>query len=265
MLTTLTGRHPRVTALLLGTLGVASATWTATLLASIPHVKFPGARCVPSPPSPSYSKPFPAARAPLNEKTAYEGPDFPPSLPLPLATHAVGLVAEESVHYALSAPEAHEEWIAYMPPGAGVVRLGPRDMNRAFIVAMFHELHCLRYLRDAFSLATSGKEEPAWGHVQHCLNLLRRAALCGADTTLERADAEHDVFELLGGGGRSEAGRVGAYHVCRDWDAVYDEMTRSWIKWWEYGKAHNLTGEWSQIAFRIHAVVDPIRAVLAEP
>ena len=188
--------------------------------------------------------------------TAYEGLDFPASLPLPPPNagkpQSVGLVVEESVHFALSAdaPEAYEEWMGYLPPGAGVVRLGPHtdpDMNRAFIVAMFHELHCLQYLRDEFASATrpaserKGKE-PAWGHVQHCLNLLRRAVLCGADTTLERADAEHDVFSQRRGDDGPAVGRVGAYHVCRDWDAVYDEMTRSWIKWWEYGKEHNISG-----------------------
>lgn len=185
--------------------------------------------------------------------TAYEGLDFPASLPLPRELHAVGLVSEESVHFALSsdATEAHEEWMGYLPPGAGVVRLGPPtdvDTNRAFIVAMFHELHCLRYLRDEFALTTGparereGKE-PAWGHVQHCLNLLRRAVLCEADTTLERADMEHDVFAQRGGDDGLAVGRVGEYHVCRDWDVVYDEMARSWIRWWEYGKEHNITGE----------------------
>ena len=188
--------------------------------------------------------------------TAYEGLDFPASLPFPPEAgepHAVGLVAEESVHFALSAdaPEAHDEWMGYLPPGAGVVRLSPSTdagMNRAFIVAMFHELHCLRYLRDEFARATGPASEregkvPAWGHVQHCMNLLRRAVLCGADTTLERADAEHDVFAEHGGADGLAVGRVGAYHECRNWDAVYDEMARSWIRWWEYSKAHNITGE----------------------
>ena len=133
---------------------------------------------------------------------------------------------------------------------AGVVRLSPPnnpDMNRAFIVGMFHELHCLRYLRDEFASATKpardrkGKE-PAWGHVQHCLNLLRRAVLCGADTTLERADAEYDVFAQREGIDEHALGRVGAYHVCRDWSTVYEEMTRSWIRWWDYGKEHNIIG-----------------------
>jgi len=232
--TVILGRHPRCVALLFVALSVASAVWTATLLASIPNVKFGAAPC-----PPSYS---------------YEGLDFPASLPLPPDAEkpqSVGLVVEESVHFALSddAPEAYEEWMGYLPPGAGVVRLGPptdADMNRAFIVAMFHELHCLQYLRDEFASATrpaterKGKE-PAWGHVQHCLNLLRRAVLCGADTTLERADAEHDVFAQHRGENGSPMGRVGAYHVCRDWDAVYGEMTQSWIKWWEYGKEHNIS------------------------
>ncbi|KAH9160564.1 hypothetical protein EDB89DRAFT_2078934 [Lactarius sanguifluus] len=245
----MTERHPRYAALVFVALSVASATWTTTLLASMPHVKSAVGPC-----APSYS---------------YEGLDFPASLPLPPDTgqpHAVGLVAEESVHFGLSAdaPEAHEEWMGYLPPGAGVVRLGPptdAGMNRAFIVGMFHELHCLRYLRDEFARATSparereGKE-PAWGHVQHCLNLLRRAALCGADTTLERADAEHDVFAQGGGDDGPAMGRVGAYHVCRDWDTVYDEMARSWIRWWEYGKEHNITGG---CLYRFPGTEDPKR------
>jgi len=227
-------RHPRCSALLLVALSVASATWTTTLLASMPRIKSAVAPC-----TPSYT---------------YEGLDFPASLPLPSAAGQpppVGLVVEETVHFSLSADalEAHDEWMKYLPPGAGVVRLGPptnKDMNRAFIVAMFHELHCLQYLREEFASATrpaserKGKE-PAWGHVQHCLNLLRRAVLCGADTTLERADAENDIFARHGGDDGPAMGRVGAYHVCRDWDSVYAEMTRSWIKWWEYGKEHNIT------------------------
>src|SRR6266702_2496422 len=44
-------RHPRCAALLLVALSVASATWTTTLLASMPHLKSVG------PCAPSYCKP----------------------------------------------------------------------------------------------------------------------------------------------------------------------------------------------------------------
>ncbi|KAI0295628.1 hypothetical protein B0F90DRAFT_1749919 [Multifurca ochricompacta] len=138
---------------------------------------------------------------------------------------SVGLVAEESVHFALDTPEAYEEWMHYLPPGAGVVRLGPE--NRAFIVGMFHELHCLQYLRDEVVAV-----EPVWPHVQHCMNLLRRAVLCDADTTLEPGDFTERDFT---------SDRLGQYHVCRDWGAVYDQMAVNWVEWWKYGKAHNIT------------------------
>ncbi|KAI0262322.1 hypothetical protein BC834DRAFT_972119 [Gloeopeniophorella convolvens] len=200
--------HPRTAAFLLLALAALSTAWTATLLAAIPRFSFPAPSCIDTHPY------------------TYDALDVPQTLPLPAPLPHVALVAEESTHYALSpAPEAHAEWLRYMPHGAGVARGGPA--RRAFIVGMFHELHCTQYLRDEFAAPA-----PAWPHVQHCLNLLRRAALCGADATLERGDFAERAFA---------EDRVGAAHVCRDWEGVYGAVARDWVAWWKYGKAHNIT------------------------
>ncbi|KAI0067444.1 hypothetical protein BV25DRAFT_1819781, partial [Artomyces pyxidatus] len=179
--------HSKPNAFLLAVLSIVSIVWTSYLILFVCTVDFAHLE----------------ARA-----YSYEGYDFPAFLPMK-PRRPVELLVEESVHYSLTDPEAEDEWFKYLPPGAGTVRLG--NGHRPFIVAMFHQLHCLWYLRSELTNTI----EPNWPHVQHCFNLLRNAVLCRPDLTLEAGDFTLRNFTEE---------RTGASHVCRDWEALYDEM-----------------------------------------
>jgi len=83
---------------------------------------------------------------------------------------------------------------------------------------MMHQLHCLR----ALNLAFGGSSVITDAHVQHCLNYIRQAVLCGADTTLENGDFTERDFDQK---------RAGETHTCRDWSRVYRAMRENWENW----------------------------------
>ncbi|KAJ7664449.1 hypothetical protein DFH06DRAFT_323729 [Mycena polygramma] len=127
------------------------------------------------------------------------------------------MTMEESRHYAVTGPDALDEWASGTPVGYGYVRLGPE--SRGFSLAMFHELHCLHVMR----LPLDGKASAhTLGHMQHCLNYLRQFILCSPNLTLEPVDVLTREFE---------ENRVGATHVCRDWTQMYEEMENNWREW----------------------------------
>ena len=137
------------------------------------------------------------------------------------------MVVEESVHYSITAPEAINEWLYNSPFGTGSVRLGPN--KRGFFVSMFHELHCLRLMRTALA---SAPKSPMIDHSFHCLNYLRQSALCASDTTLEPGDFMQRDFTL---------DRIGATHVCRDWDPIYEDLRINWVEWYLYLQDRNIS------------------------
>ncbi|KAJ7039531.1 hypothetical protein C8F04DRAFT_293602 [Mycena alexandri] len=153
--------------------------------------------------------------------------DFPLMLPgVPLG-ETVKMVVEESIHYSLDA-DARSAWYAAFPDGVGSVRLGPH--HRTFFVSMYHELHCLQQFRD---ILVEPNPNVAWGHLHHCLNYLRERALCQADLTLEPGDFTTRNFAQE---------RVGATHVCRDWNAVISKVEENWADWVTVWKEfHNVT------------------------
>ena len=156
----------------------------------------------------------------LTRTTGFIEDDVPERLPLQGARPSVLLSIEESVRYALAAPEAADEWLWTTTAGdGGNVRLGPR--GRLFTTAYTHQLHCLRALRTA--LAAAGPPEGAeLAHTEHCLSFLRQHALCAADGTLEPGDA----FAR-----NATAERVGVVRECRDVEAFYDSMWTYWTRW----------------------------------
>ncbi|KJA25155.1 hypothetical protein HYPSUDRAFT_38122 [Hypholoma sublateritium FD-334 SS-4] len=159
------------------------------------------------------------------------GDGYPEAFPLELSS--VRLHVEESVHYALDAPEAFEEWAELQQriPGAGSVRFGPS--HRYFILPMFHELHCIENMRDEVlgQGINRNKKMVGWGHVQHCANYLRQWTLCRADLTLERGDFAERNFTW---------DRQGATHQCRDWRAVFDAVHSDWKSWVDYWRVEKL-------------------------
>ncbi|KAK0195720.1 hypothetical protein F5146DRAFT_1174943 [Armillaria mellea] len=145
------------------------------------------------------------------------GDDFPYTLPIAQNLSTVVMQVEESVHFSLHDPNSHAEWQSVLPASVGTVILGP--YNRSFVVPMFHELHCTVLLFKSFA---RDAEKPHWGHTKHCMNYIRQWALCRADLTLELGSFEQRDFVRE---------RVGAIHVCKDWNAVYAYTATNWDEW----------------------------------
>ena len=124
---------------------------------------------------------------------------------------------EESVHYSLTDPEAHDEWIYGTPYGGGTYRVG--TFNRTLVGAMFHQLHCVRTLHELLVKGTQGGTDH---HAQHCLRYLREEILCEANTTLEPGDFTTSNFTEK---------RTGDAYICRDWTQVYNEVEKNWAAW----------------------------------
>ncbi|KAF9492073.1 hypothetical protein BDN71DRAFT_1235396 [Pleurotus eryngii] len=158
----------------------------------------------------------------LEQRTySYIGDDYPEFWGIDLG-NPVAMTTEESEHYPVHGLDAEEEWASTASAGFGYVRLG--EEYRAFAVNVFHQLHCLRAIRDA--LAHPGNRSPAIdGHFQHCLNFIRQFALCSPNLTLEPADALNRDFATQ---------RSGAVQVCKDWRKLYDHMSDNWASWKEF-------------------------------
>ncbi|KZT63704.1 hypothetical protein DAEQUDRAFT_733535 [Daedalea quercina L-15889] len=157
------------------------------------------------------------------------GDDFPKTFPVEAGP--VQTVFEESVRYALSSPEAADEWLWTAPlVGDNHVRLGPE--KRMFAVPMFHELHCLRNMRTAMVDGLDSMGSVGQGHIHHCFNYLRQWTLCDADVTLEPGDFEERDFER---------DRLGGTRTCLDWEKAYDAVERNWDEWVQFRDAHGLT------------------------
>ena len=141
-------------------------------------------------------------------------------MPLPTARRAVKLQHEDSSRYSLYAPETHQEWLWTATAGDGNVHYGPG--RRLFVVAVTHELHCLRSYRAALAQDAVPHGHHQLAHLTHCLNFFRTSTLCAADTTLEPPDAFARNYTSQ---------RAGGVHRCMDWPAFYDEMGTNYREW----------------------------------
>ncbi|KAG6919944.1 hypothetical protein DXG01_013293 [Tephrocybe rancida] len=151
------------------------------------------------------------------------GHDFPEFLPLHTSEpDLVHMRVEESRQYDSYKNDSDMRWYSLSTSGRGYTHLGPE--YRLFMVTMYHELHCMRFL----SRALGG--EVNVGHVHHCLNYLRQTTLCSSDLTLEPGDFTERNFET---------DRGGALHTCRDWNAAYEMMDERWEHW--LGRHRNST------------------------
>ncbi|KAH6689361.1 hypothetical protein VDGD_04658 [Verticillium dahliae] len=123
-----------------------------------------------------------------------------------------------------TADEKHQvrkNWDALMPVGHGffsatknqnqlpTVTVDPEN-HPAHITAVFHQLHCLYMIMQAYHSGVQATEETEAMafHLRHCFEYLRLSLVCHGDTAL---------------GGRVDdttAGEAGAQHVCKDWGAV---------------------------------------------
>ncbi|KAI0876637.1 hypothetical protein GGS24DRAFT_209562 [Hypoxylon argillaceum] len=89
-----------------------------------------------------------------------------------------------------------------------IVPLDRMSDGPAYMMAVFHQLHCLSYVVDHYQQGYAGANltgEVAH-HSAHCFDYLRQSIMCAADTNLE---------------GDTETGPGwGSEHTCADYDAV---------------------------------------------
>ncbi|OBT64717.1 hypothetical protein VE03_05897 [Pseudogymnoascus sp. 23342-1-I1] len=129
-----------------------------------------------------------------------------------------GMFANET-----AALETLHNWIELSADGRGYVKIEDAEkyglvkayelnINRthtepAYMLSVFHQLHCLSYLAVAFQTAftdNSPSSEVAF-HSVHCFDYIRQAILCNADTSLE-GDTGHPGW--------------GGVHQCTDIDKL---------------------------------------------
>ncbi|KAF9476015.1 hypothetical protein BDN70DRAFT_935400 [Pholiota conissans] len=158
---------------------------------------------------------------------SFIGDDHP--IRLPIEEKLVKMTVQESVHYDLVAPESEAEWLWTATDGDGHVRIGKEE--RMFAVAMFHELHCLRWIRKTIDEGWSAFDHARQAHILHCYNYLRQWTLCAADATLERGDFMTRNFTTE---------RIGATHTCVDWVPAYEMMNEKWREWNKFRIAHDI-------------------------
>ncbi|KAH6911052.1 hypothetical protein BKA70DRAFT_1384968 [Coprinopsis sp. MPI-PUGE-AT-0042] len=151
---------------------------------------------------------LPVARTPRpTDSWSWIGHDHP--------ERPVKMVAQESIHFSLTDQDAEDEWLWTGTPGDGHIRLG-KDM-RMFAVAMFHQLHCLRGVRNAMVKGWKNLHPARRGHIHPLLQL---------------RDFTKRNFTLQ---------RTGATHTCLDWEPAYEMMRSQWQAWEAYREAHNIT------------------------
>ncbi|KAJ4341738.1 hypothetical protein N0V95_007130 [Ascochyta clinopodiicola] len=131
--------------------------------------------------------------------------------------------------------ETKQNWLHLAPKGGGFIHIPTPTSytlppaihfpelpaKEVFTIAAFHQMHCLYHVTaytDTLVLqmraGNTTLDEHQLSHNNHCVNYLRNAIMCTADTTLEgQAQTE---------GWRDTAGTdgTGGLHVCRDWDEV---------------------------------------------
>ncbi|KAI0484787.1 hypothetical protein GGR56DRAFT_43162 [Xylariaceae sp. FL0804] len=98
----------------------------------------------------------------------------------------------------------------------------PWDSRKGvYVTIAAHELHCLRALRESVNQNYGGvplvKQAWSYGHIMHCLNVLRVSIMCHAD------DEPMYVGYLYDNVNRSEPRPgLGQIRMCRDWGALLD-------------------------------------------
>ncbi|OJJ42289.1 hypothetical protein ASPZODRAFT_20615 [Penicilliopsis zonata CBS 506.65] len=168
-------------------------------------------------------------------------PRFGPSLPEKVITfgNTAGIGPDlvyadhEMLWNATRNRELHENWQALYPKGRGYIvahdgddfehanppfaidgYLSPDDHYEGYILSVFHQLHCLSILMSR--LGTSHEEfathtPEQLEHVSHCVEYLRQAILCSADTSLEGEAGAWAVSTAWG-----------QKHTCKDYDALIE-------------------------------------------
>lgn len=150
------------------------------------------------------------------DKYTYLGTDFPKTL-VPLSEHPYDsyLRFDDTVYYA---PNASSEWDSTFPSTDGFVRLGPD--HHLYGISMFHQLHCLQQFSAA--VAKRPTMQMQWDHISHCMNYVRQAVLCAANTRLEPLKESPEGLKVDG---------LGLDHKCRDWTRLWEAAEENYKTW----------------------------------
>ncbi|KAJ7302453.1 hypothetical protein DFH08DRAFT_723026, partial [Mycena albidolilacea] len=112
------------------------------------------------------------------------------------------------------------KWASIVANKRGFIRYGAE--GAPISISLYHQLHCVNGIRFAYVATRDGlfKTEKAragaFGHANHCFDLLRQSMLCKADTTLIPVNA---------------SSQAGVTRRCRDWEQVrkfVDENQEFW-------------------------------------
>ncbi|KAL1737092.1 hypothetical protein EV714DRAFT_265904 [Schizophyllum commune] len=127
---------------------------------------------------------------------------------------------ENTVHYALDTPAGIEQWKTMLPPGGGMLYLGPD--KRPFSISVFHQLRCLDILREELVVQFQHADEPPPEKqsplVNHCMNYIRQTVLCRADLTMES----------IRGLNYSTSTVSDVTHVCQDHTTIFRAAEENW-------------------------------------
>ncbi|THU88502.1 hypothetical protein K435DRAFT_830537 [Dendrothele bispora CBS 962.96] len=148
-------------------------------------------------------------------KYSYRGSDFPPRHPF-LHLIPAAMTLQRSTRYAFDFPHniTYQEWETLVdhPAGYGRVHLG--SQKRMFLMAFYHQLHCVRELyRGIYDIHDTSA---TFSHVDHCIH---------AAASLE----EGDFMEL--------PESTGADLFCWDWEAIYQGINASWMAFESWKKS----------------------------
>ncbi|KAI1818234.1 hypothetical protein GGS20DRAFT_597172 [Poronia punctata] len=89
-------------------------------------------------------------------------------------------------------------------------------------LGVYHELHCIKRLRQwlyrdyFYPNQTRAEHDETIGHLAHCLETLRQAAMCHGDTTVRPFEWLRDVDGQVIG----PTVKPGTLHQCVDWDKL---------------------------------------------
>ncbi|CAK1356547.1 uncharacterized protein RHO25_012310 [Cercospora beticola] len=121
-----------------------------------------------------------------------------------------------------------EEENARLPNG-GSSRVRNDPEHRVVLLSLFHQLHCLKYLRDLIydfdegAVIPGARNEYQLMHGDHCIDYLRQVLICHGDLTPIRQHWEPSLHAY--------AAEQETVHQCRDFQKI-----------WEWAAERNTTG-----------------------
>jgi len=130
-----------------------------------------------------------------------------------------------------------DNWLSYMPRGNGFIAVNNSERytlpdpilfrgHNAYSIAVFHQLHCLYIIMDAYNDLTNPASElrgdsahhghshldsDSHNHIDHCFRYLRQSLVCCGDTALEGQNPSSNISSTDG---------TGAVHMCKDFEAI---------------------------------------------